>query len=567
MRIKQVAVGTLLSLSLTGWAVLAAFAQAPDAGKIGQSVKQAPPNLPLSPPAKLDISPTEEQVSDTTSENELTVITVRGFHIAGQTVYSEKELLALVKEAVGQELTLQDLHNVAARITKYYRRHGYLVAAAYIPAQDVTDGIVRIDIREGRYGKIQFSGDLPVSEQTIRRALGVKSGQIIAENALERGMLSLNDIPGLTARGTLTVGDTTGTSDLIIKIQKARTVSGSLTVNNFANSFTGKNQLSFNTNFYNLSGSGDLAAIRGDATGPGLTNGKISYTAPGGIPGLSFGAAYARMHYKLGDDFASLDASGYSTSTLLSANYVLNRSRDHNLYAQIGYEGKRLQDKVNASGTVTDKKADTITISITGDSQDKFAGGGISSYSLAHTWGNLDIMSADAKTNDDITAQTSGRFEKTTLNIIRLQRIADRVSLYSCLTGQLAGKNLESSEKIILGGANGVRAYPQGEASGDEGYLATCELRYLLPLPQDKTGIFQLIGFYDTGKVTLNKNLWPGYSGVNSRTLAGAGVGLQYVKPGHYFLRVDYAKKIGRGEAQSDTDKNGRLWVQMINYF
>ena len=36
---------------------------------------------------------------------------------------------------------------------------------------------------------------------------------------------------------------------------------------------------------------------------------------------------------------------------------------------------------------------------------------------------------------------------------------------------------------MYLGGANGVRAYPQGEGSGDEGVLGTLELRYHTNLP------------------------------------------------------------------------------------
>ena len=48
------------------------------------------------------------------------------------------------------------------------------------------------------------------------------------------------------------------------------------------------------------------------------------------------------------------------------------------------------------------------------------------------------------------------------------------------MRGQLAFDNLDSSEKMELGGAYGVRAYPEGEAFGDEGYIATAEARLML---------------------------------------------------------------------------------------
>jgi hemolysin activation/secretion protein len=51
-------------------------------------------------------------------------------------------------------------------------------------------------------------------------------------------------------------------------------------------------------------------------------------------------------------------------------------------------------------------------------------------------------------------------------------------TLYASFSGQRASKNLDSSEEFFLGGPNGVRAYPQGEGAGDEGWLSRLELRH-----------------------------------------------------------------------------------------
>ena len=60
---------------------------------------------------------------------------------------------------------------------------------------------------------------------------------------------------------------------------------------------------------------------------------------------------------------------------------------------------------------------------------------------------------------------------------MRLQGVTDTLSLYAAFNGQVASKNLDNSEKMGLGGPAGVRAYPTGEAYGDQGYILNLEAR------------------------------------------------------------------------------------------
>ena len=117
-------------------------------------------------------------------------------------------------------------------------------------------------------------------------------------------------------------------------------------------------------------------------------------------------------------------------------------------------------------------------------------------------------------------------------------------------SGQLASQNLDSSEHIYLGGARGVRAYPQGEASGDTGALGTVELRYHTPVK----GLL-LSTYFDAGHVRIEKN------GSDSMTLKGWGNGLIYSKPDDWFARFDYARRIGSDANMSeDARSRQRMW-------
>jgi len=83
--------------------------------------------------------------------------------------------------------------------------------------------------------------------------------------------------------------------------------------------------------------------------------------------------------------------------------------------------------------------------------------------------------------------------------------------------------------------------------------------------PAVGAGQAHLVGFVDTGTVTLNKNPW--FAGQNSRTLSGAGIGLTWTDYGNLVVRAYYAHKLGSAVATSAPDKNGRFWIQAVKYF
>jgi len=118
-----------------------------------------------------------------------------------------------------------------------------------------------------------------------------------------------------------------------------------------------------------------------------------------------------------------------------------------------------------------------------------------------------------------------------------------------------------------LGGMYAVRAYPEGEAYADQGYVLNLEARMQLPKLYDHMpGQLQLIGFVDTGSVMINKNPWPG-SGENHRTLSGAGVGLNWSEPNNYMVRAYYAHRLGNEVATLPPYSSGRFWIQGVKYF
>ena len=534
-------------------------AELPSAGGQVQQIPPAPTPQRAAPPLQIEQGdPAIMSASDNVK------ILVNALRVTGQTLYPETELIAITGFRPG-ELTLGELRAMASKIAGYYHRNGYFVAQAYLPAQDIKNETVTISVLEGRYGKVTLRNQSRLSDSLANGLLhGLDSGDIIAIGPLENRLLLLSDVPGVKVRSTLVPGATVGTSDLLVDVLPGRTISGSVEADNAGNRYTGEYRVGATVNVNNITGHGDVASLRVLTSGPGLKYGRASYQIQLGK--ATAGVAYTALEYELGKEFKGLQAHGTAKIASVYGSYPLIRSRNTNLYALAGFDAKTFQDKVDLTSTTTDKKVNVGWLGIQGNHHDKFGGGGTTSYALTHYLGDLDIETPAALSADAATARANGHYQKLTFHAARLQRVTDRVSLYGAINGQLASENLDISEKMGLGGPYAVRAYPVGEAYADQGYVVNLEARLLLPKFYDRmSGQMHLVGFVDTGRVTINKNPWT--TGDNNRTLSGAGVGLTWEDYNNFAVRTYWARKLGNEEATSAPDKDGRFWIQLVKYF
>ncbi len=546
----------------------------PDAGRIQQELERGrvPGPAPRAPAAPVIEEPVRPALTAPASARFL----VNGFRITRSTAFAEAELLALLKEFIGKELSLADLQRAADVITRVYRERGYFVARAYVPAQDIKDGIVEITVLEGKLDRVSVrpTGETRlrdrIVEATLRAALPADG--LIREDDLERGLLLLNDLPGVDVRSVLSPGAALGTSVVTAEVSEGPLVSGNLDFDNYGNKFSGPYRLGAALSLNDPSGYGDLLSARATASS-GISYGRLAYQVPLGHSGLRFGGAYAETHYELCCEFAPLQARGEARTVTLIAWYPFLRGRNLNLSGTAAYDARRYFNATLA-GTTSDKKVNALTLGVNGDRRDFLGGGGLNSFGLAVSFGqlNLDGFAAD-RAADDATARAHGGYARTAYSLARLQRLGETTFLYAALSGQLASGNLDSSEKFILGGPFGVRGYPTGEAAGDEGLLLNLELR------RDVQPGLQLAAFVDHGEIRLHRDEWAGWQGANARirnryALSGYGVGLNWNQPGNFLLRASVAQRIGDnpGRDADDNDSDNtrnrtQLWLQAVKYF
>lgn len=530
-------------------------AEAPDAGRTLQETKPtlAPPRVSPS----IDIEAPTPSIGLPGGDSVL----LQSVTFSGNTIYDASALNKVLGDHHGKSYDLAGLKELANIITSYYREHGYPFARAFIPAQPITDGILKIEVVEGRYGKVTANGEETLATSAQKFLSQLKPDSVIESKQLERATLLLDDLPGIKAIPIIRPGQMVGTGDLDVKVERDSRFGGEIGVDNFGNRYTGRNRARLNAHVDSPFMMGDQITVSGLYTEEDMWLGNVGYSLPVGSSGLRAFAGYAHTYYELGKEFSNLQANGTAKITNLGMSYPLIRSQQTNLSVLANYQYKRLNDQQEVAGTDNRKSSQSLPITLNFDHRDTWMGGGVSYGGITWTHGDLNLDSS-LRATDRTTARTAGSFNKVNLDLARLQVLPNDFSFYGRVSAQLSDKNLDSSESFGLGGANGVRAYPTGEGFGDEGWLTQLELRYNTIL---KEATFIPYAFYDSGRVRINHNPWD--SADNYRSISGAGVGVR----GSY-LRItadaSLAWRLSGGDPKSDIkDYSPMAWFNLAYRF
>jgi hemolysin activation/secretion protein len=544
-----------------------AHAQAiPDAGSIRQQIEKEREIVAPKPS-----TPTVTHAPPPMKHAGGVVMTVSSFRFVGNTLLSADQLRPVVAGYLNRPLDFAELQSAAAAVADAYRKSGWIVRA-YLPQQEITDGVVTIQIVEAVFGAVRVEGNPPLRLKLDHVLSMVESAQAkgapLNGDRLDRALLLINDQPGAAVAGNLAEGRQKNETDLILKFSDGPLMSGDAIADNTGSRSTGSERIVGNLYINSPLKLGDQVNTYLMHT-QGTDYGRMDYTLPVGSDGWRVGFNASTLSYKLvAPEFSSLDAHGTSSTAGVEASYPLVRSRLQNIYLLFNYDKKRF-DNESTGVTTTRYKIDTFSAGMSANLIDKFGGGGVNNGTLTLVQGQVDLTGSPNQAADAASTRTNGGFSKLQYAISRQQVISNTLAFYGSLAGQLANKNLDSAEKFYLGGATGVRAYPSSEGGGTEGQLLNLELRERLPQN------FTLTGFYDWGHVTVNRdNDFTGAATHNNYQLQGAGISIGWLSSFGLNLHGTWAHRIGNnpnptanGNDQDGSLLKNRFWLQAVQPF
>jgi hemolysin activation/secretion protein len=529
-----------------------------NSGQLLQQLQQTPTQ---SPSSNLDLNVEKQKAA---RSEDATKFPVRSIEITGNKLLPTDALHALVASGEGHDLSLNDLNDLAQKISDYYHDHGYPLATAYVPAQTLHDGVVRIAVVEARYGKVVLQNQSSVGSYPLDATLApLQAGQPVREYGLERSLLLLSDIPGAIVSSVMRPGEQDGTSDLLVNVTPAPRYTGTLGLDNYGNAYTDRVRLSGTFDVNGLFHQGDLLDFSGVSSGSGMSYGHVGYRYLLTGQGTTIGLAASGLEYKLGNGLANLHAHGTATTQSVNLSQPIIRNTAGNLYAQLEFDHKRLYDDIDLAGLETHRHSNSWVLTVAGDQRDST---GVTNFNISGTHGRLYLDNFQTLFFDYFGARTAGSYVKWDYSISRLQQLNPTNAVYVGYSGQHANRNLDTSEQFYLGGSSTVRGYDVGLVSGAEGNLATIEFRHdftvaMLPGP------WQASAFVDSGRVLAYKD--PFLLGPNSARLSSVGVGLHWTAPHDWVIGTTIAKAIGNKPelAGPHASTSARFWFQVQKGF
>jgi hemolysin activation/secretion protein len=433
-----------------------------------------------------------------------------------------------------------------------------------VPQQDITQGLLTLEVIEARVGQVLIQNEGRIATRVLQ---GLSSplmpGQAITQSALDRALLLMSDTPGAQITATVQPGAEVGSSDIVVRNAAGPLLAGSVSVDTLGNRYTGRVRALAQVRALNPLGLGDEASLTLLSSGSGMQYGRLAYQSLVGHTGTQLGAACSSLNYELGQGLQALQAHGTAKTCSTWLSQPLVRSRTWNVEARVQFDAYKLRDRVDSQQIQGDRSIEAFTATLSGDVQDRLWGGAVNSWSVGASQGGLRFNNHNAALSDAASANAAGSFTRWNWSANRLQGLSpwsDKLTLWASASGQGAASNLDSSQKLGLGGPQSVRAYDQGTVSGDQGYQASLELRYLLG---NYHGPVQASVFYDIGRVQINHQRWAAVTGANRVTLSGAGVGVSWRGFDRFSLGLSLAAPLGERPELVKQARTGVLWVNL----
>ena len=489
-------------------------------------------------------------------------VKVERFIISGAKHMKNEELKAIVAPYEGKMLSFKDMQEVNSKITKVYREKGYFVARAYVPLQNIftQDNRLKIEVIEGNYGKFHLQNDSLVDDGIIQANLDdIKDKNIISSHTLERAMLIINDTPGVIVnKAEVRPGAEIGTSDFIIGTEATAPYNGYIIADNYGSQYTGKHRIMAGVDINSPLKLGDklsLFAMTSEETG--LLSGQINYDFPLHPNGTRANLSYAKTTYELGSDYKALDAIGDSDSVSLGISYPIIRTRLETLKVYFETSYSKMSDEIQATNSKIGKET---LVATAGMDYTKdwvlFDKNSQSRVGFSVTTGELGFDDSVDKQNDEAGADTNGNFTKINIELGQDFQLMPSLRFENTLQMQYAldDKNLDGSQDLSIGGINGVKFYPSGEESAENGFIFSSELIYALPAFKGLNSSISF--FYDVGRVYVSNN----FSGANSKTFQDFGLGY-YGSYKDTFINAHLAHNIAH-DVTSQDNYSSRFMVQ-----
>lgn len=443
-----------------------------------------------------------------------------------------QQFVFLVREQLRKRgVTLGMIENVADTISQYYRERGFILAKAYIPKQQVRDGVVTLTLLLGNLGEVEVNEAKRVSPNLVGRTFKRDMFKPVTAKKIDEALTLINDIPGLRAQGFFSPGNQVGDTKMTVNITDEKWTTVNVRLDNHGSESTSKNRAYADVYVHNPLGIGDelyfgvLKTYSPDQStyGSFRYNSFIMNPRWRGSIGYSNNDFVSRNLRSVGNTFFT----GESQVADIGATYIFRRSRVSNYSMELKYMD--IDTQLDTQSSVTEEDVTKLSLAFNFD---------LLNEKRRHLYlGNVTVHQAELYEKGGFEGEQTGEetfltVDFSMLNFFRLPFSQYETRVLWKTSGQYAGKSLSNLNQINLTGPTRARAFSINGFQADDG--AYVGVDWMLSLPrlgsatvfgENLYRVFQPFVFIDSSYGVLQPVLEG--EGEISGTLVNAGIGLK----------------------------------------
>lgn len=457
------------------------------------------------------------------------------YRVLGNSVLQPADIESKLYPLLGEGKTIDDVEVARKTLEALYRDLGFGTVFVDIPEQDVDQGVVRLQVTQGRLDRVRITGARYFSNRRIRESLPVLEKDSVVELPKLQAQLSQVNQQARDRQVTpvLRAGRIPGTVDIDLKVKDSLPLHGGVELNDRYSANTSETRASVNVSYDNLFQRYQTIGLQLQTTPEDTDQVQVialSYL----LPLVQSGNLFAFYAVDTNSDFAAVSDGGGSLSILgagriYGARFVVRLPSSQSFYQSFttGVDFKDFTDNIKLPDSVIDStpiKYMTWTASY---------GGGMNSESSSTTFNLGANFGIRGLANDPDEFEYKRYKAKANFFYLRgdgsyEKQLWKRSAAFVRFTGQYSTEPLISNEQFAMGGAETVRGYLESQTIGDYGIAGSFELRSPSMHAHMDKYLQKLFGFffYDAGVVS-SIELLPGQSDMRRISLQSTGLGIR----------------------------------------
>lgn len=476
-------------------------------------------------------------------------------------------------------LTHGQLEEIAQVVTRYYRERGYILARGYIPAQEVSGGIVELRVLEGRLGGVQVQGKHRVADDLLVRPFEPLLGGPVTADNIQGAMYLANDLPGIDVFGYFSAGDKIGDTRLNLNVRTEQRWNALLRLDNHGSEFTGEYRAFGLAQWFNPTGIGDefhLGVLQSGEPA-NSTYGLLEYLTP--VFGLRnrLGLNLSYNDYAVGGVAGADDLVGTTTALDVTFRHNFVRGRRGNFYMGTIFSDKKSELTGVGGGVNKDEESHNAGITTEWDQlferqrmlvrlSAQIEGGEVVGFIEDGQSDTFAKLYLEGSTLFFVPALFSDKSHRVVVNSV----------------AQWSDVKMPSVELYSLGGPNAVRAFGPSTFSADRAGFVGAEWYLEIPKALDLElaagrslkDVVQVTLFVDYGygtQVALEPDT--GVQPVDQwAALTGAGVGVRFNWGNRLSGQLSVAEPLGSEYSDPDVSLNAaedatQFWFDLTYQF